>query len=112
MEIDDIPEHLFKVIPYFDKLKHNKEIKNNMHSNDHQNEWGESDASKVRNSTFEKSPTKINMLNIPSLIGFFIGNESRINKIYNDAAKLNNARKSQASSELMIKRESQAIIKQ
>ena len=112
MDIDDIPEYLFKVIPYLDKLKHNKDIKNNMHSNDQQNEWGEHDASKIGDSVSEKSTTKINMLNIPSLIGFFIGNESRINKIYSDAAKLNNAKKSQAASELMIKRESQAIIKQ
>ena len=112
MDIDDISKYLFKAIPYLDKLKHNKEIKNNINSNDHQNEWDESDASKIGNLASEESPTKINILNISILIGFFVGNESKINKIYNDAVKLNNARKSKAASELMIKRESQAIIKQ
>ena len=35
----------------------------------------------------KKFTSKIGMLNIPCLLGFFIENESRINRIYKDAAK-------------------------
>ena len=109
MNVDNIPEYMFDVIPYLANYKQNCTAQNNKKNKNIQNEWNDND--KVDKLNIEKKLSPIKMLNIPSFIGFFIGNEQRINKIYQDSTNSSNLKQIQAGKELMARRENQAIMK-
>ena len=79
MNVDNIPEFMFDAIPYLDSFKQNCNAKIDKKNKGFQNEWN--DNQKVDKLNIETKLSSIKMLNVSNFIGFFIGNEQRINKI-------------------------------
>ena len=55
--------------------------------------------------------TKIKVLNIPNLIGFFLGNEQKIKEASKEALITKNMRKIRKTEKSMIKRDNQAMMR-
>ena len=110
MNVEDIPEYLFDAIPYLTDINKKLNAQNEEHIKINQDNWNCKD--EINNGTTKNrlSPS-IKMINIPSFIGFFLGNESRINKIYKDAAKSKNLKHIIAWKELIERRENQSLMK-
>ena len=117
LDLSEIPEYLFKVVPNLNELKSKDSAQAKTDTSKLQdkkndgNEWN----SKIKNTTEDEPDSsensKIKMLNIPSLIGFFLANESKLKQIHKTVVSLGikNKKVLRQFEKLMIRRENQAI---
>ena len=116
-DLSEIPEYLFNAILQLKELKSKDSSKTNTDTikqkakNNDDKEWNNPTKNTEDEEPISSENSKVKMLNIPNLIGFFLANESKLKQIHKTFASLDtkNMKVLRQSEKLMIRRENQAI---
>ena len=116
-DLSEIPEYLFKVVPHLNELKSKDSAQAKTDTSKQQNkkndgnEWNSMIKNAADEATSNNANSKVKMLNIPSLIGFFLANDSKLRQIHKTVVSLDTRNKKvlRQFEKLMIRRENQAI---
>ena len=117
LDLSEIPEYLFNAAPQIKELKINNSAKTDTNTikqqvkNNDGNEWNNPTKNTADEEPISSENSKVKMLNIVSLIGFFLANESKLKQIHKTVVSLSikNKKVLRQFEKLMIRRENQAI---
>ena len=112
IDLPEIPEYLIKANPYLKEFKSNNSFQMKDKSKDfNENEWDSRLKKESDDEIKNESVSKIKVINIPNLIGFFLGNEQKLKEIYKNAIISENPNRIKQAKKMMIRRDNQAMIR-